>query len=144
MWYIWLIAAGVFFIAEIATTGFLIFWLGIGSLIAMITSFFTDSILIQTTIFVISSVILILLTKPIINKYVDKGESFATNAYSLIGKTGIVITSINTVEATGQVKVNGEIWSAKADTDIMQGTEIEVLKIDGVKLIVTPKVKVFH
>ena len=32
MWAIWLIAAGVFFIAEIATTGFLIFWLGLGSL----------------------------------------------------------------------------------------------------------------
>lgn len=144
MWYIWLIAAGIFFIAEIATTGFLIFWLGLGSLIAMIISFFTDSILIQTTIFVISSVILILLTKPIINKYVDKGESFVTNAYSLIGKIGIVTTPINAVEATGQVKVNGEIWSAKADTDIIEGTEVEVLKIDGVKLIVTPKVKVVH
>lgn len=144
MWYIWLIAAGIFFISEIATTGFLIFWLGLGSLIAMIISFFTDSILIQTTIFVISSVILILLTKPIINKYVDKGESFVTNAYSLIGKIGIVTTPINAVEATGQVKVNGEIWSAKADTDIIEGTEVEVLKIDGVKLIVTPKVKVVH
>lgn len=144
MWYIWLIAAGIFFIAEIATTGFLIFWLGLGSLIAMIISFFTDSILIQTTIFVISSVILILLTKPIINKYVDKGESFVTNAYSLIGKIGIVTTPINAVEATGQVKVNGEIWSAKADIDIIEGTEVEVLKIDGVKLIVTPKVKVVH
>lgn len=144
MWYIWLIAAGIFFIAEIATTGFLIFWLGLGSLLAMIISFFTDSILIQTTIFVISSVILILLTKPIINKYVDKGESFVTNAYSLIGKIGIVTTPINAVEATGQVKVNGEIWSAKADTDIIEGTEVEVLKIDGVKLIVTPKVKVVH
>lgn len=144
MWYIWLIAAGIFFIAEIATTGFLIFWLGLGSLLAMIISFFTDSILIQTTIFVISSVILILLTKPIINKYVDKVESFVTNAYSLIGKIGIVTTPINAVEATGQVKVNGEIWSAKADTDIIEGTEVEVLKIDGVKLIVTPKVKVVH
>ena len=39
MWYVWLILAGIFVIAEIMTTGFLIFWLGLGSLCAMITSF---------------------------------------------------------------------------------------------------------
>ena len=141
MWYLWLIAAGVFFIAEMITTGFLVFWLGIGSLLAMITSFITDSIFIQTAVFVISSVILIPLTKTLVSKYIDNGKRFVTNAYGIIGKTGIVIADINTLEATGQVKVNGEVWSAKADTNIPKGTEVEVLKIDGVKLIVTPKVE---
>lgn len=40
----------------------------------------------------------------------------------------------------GQVKVNGEVWSAKAENDIQKGTEVEILRIDGVKLIVKPKV----
>lgn len=138
MWYLWLIAAGIFFIAEIATTGFLIFWLGIGALFAMCASFITNSVLIQTAIFVVSSVALIPLTKPIINKYIDKGEFIPTNAYGLIGKKGIVTSDINNLEATGQVKVSGEIWSAKAEENLKVGTEIEVLKIDGVKLIVKP------
>ena len=69
MWSLWLIAAGVFFIVEIATTGFLIFWLGIGALIAMLTSFITESIIIQTITFVISSCILIPLTKPLADKF---------------------------------------------------------------------------
>ena len=47
MWSLWLIAAGVFFIIEIATTGFLLFWLGVGALLAMATSFITDSIFIN-------------------------------------------------------------------------------------------------
>ena len=141
MWYIWLIAAGVFFIAEMITTGFLVFWLGIGGLLAMITSFITDSIFIQTAVFVISSVILIPLTKTFVHKYIDNGTKVVTNAYGIIGKTGIVTMDINPIEATGQIKVNGEVWSAKADTNIPKGTEVEVLKIDGVKLIVTPKVK---
>ncbi len=85
-WYLWLIAAGIFFIIEIATTGFLIFWLGVGSILAMCTSFITDSILIQTAVFVISSVILIPLTKPLVKKFIDKDDSVATNAYGLIGK----------------------------------------------------------
>ena len=141
MWYLWLIAAGIFFVAEMITTGFLIFWLGLGSILAMITSFITDSIFIQTAVFVISSVILIPLTKPLVNKYIDNGKTTLTNAYGIIGKTGIVTADINTLEATGLVKVNGEVWSAKADTNIPKGTEVEIIKIDGVKLIVTPKVE---
>ncbi len=144
MWYLWLIAAGIFFIIEIATVGFLIFWLGIGALFAMVASFFTDNLLIQTTVFVISSSVLIPLTKPIVNKYFDDGKTIATNAYSLIGKVGIVTTEINTLNSTGQVKVNGEIWSAKANEDIKQGTEVEILKIDGVKLIVKPKTPILN
>ena len=140
MWYIWLIAAGIFFVIEIATTGFLIFWLGIGAIFAMITSLFADSILIQTAVFVVSSIVLIPLTKPLVSKYFDDGKQVATNAYSLIGKIGLVTTAINALNSTGQVKVNGEVWSAKSDADIAQGTEVEVLKIDGVKLIVKPKV----
>ena len=139
MWYLWLIAAGIFFVAEMITTGFLIFWLGLGSLLAMITSFITDSIFIQTAVFVISSVVLIPLTKPLVKKYFDTGKSTVTNAFGVIGKTGIVTVDINSLEATGQIKVNGEIWSAKADSNIPKGTEVEVLKIDGVKLIVSPK-----
>ena len=31
MWMFWLIATGIFFVIEIFTVGFLIFWLGIAS-----------------------------------------------------------------------------------------------------------------
>lgn len=139
MWSIWLIAAGVFFVAEMITTGFLIFWLGIGALLAMITSFITTSVMIQTIVFVISSCILIPLTKPLADKFTSK-KSVPTNSYSLINKHGIVTMDIDPIEGVGQVKVNGEIWSAKSENEssIPKGTEIEVIKIDGVKLVVTP------
>ena len=139
MWCFWLIVAGIFFIIEIATVGFLVFWLGIGALFAMVTSFITDSIVVQTVVFVITSCILIPLTKPLADKFTGK-KSVATNSYSLINKHGIVIADINPIEGIGQVKVNGEIWSAKTENEsiISEGTEVEVIKIDGVKLIVTP------
>lgn len=139
MWCFWLIAAGIFFIIEIATVGFLMFWLGIGALLAMVTSFLTDNLVIQTVVFAISSCILIPLTKPLADKFTGK-EKVATNSYSLINKHGIVTVDINPIEATGQVKVNGEIWSASTEDEsiISKGTEVEVLKIEGVKLIVAP------
>lgn len=139
MWSLWLIAAGVFFVVEMATTGFLIFWLGIASLLAMLTSFITENIIIQTIVFVVSSCILIPLTKPLADKFIDK-KTIPTNSYSLINKRGIVTVDINPIEGVGQVKVNGEIWSAKTENGLhlSKGTEIEVVKIDGVKLIVSP------
>lgn len=139
MWYIWLILAGVFVIGEVLTAGFLIFWLGIASLIAMAVSFVTDNIIIQTTVFLISSVILILATKPLVKKFA-KVETTKTNAFSLIDKKGIVTKDISSINSTGQVKVEGELWSATGENDIEipKGTEVKIKEIKGVKLIVTP------
>ena len=67
MWHIWLILAGIFFVIEIATIGFLVFWFGVGALLAMIVSFFTDSLAIQTTVFVLSSTILLFFTRRFAN-----------------------------------------------------------------------------
>ena len=138
MWIFWLIAAGVFFIIEMATIGFLVFWLGIGALLAMVTSFATDSIIIQSVVFLISSTLLLVFTRPLVNKFIKVPKEVKTNAYSIIGKKGIVISKINNIEGNGQVKIDGDVWSAKSvdDTDIPKDTEIEIVEIDGVKAVV--------
>ena len=139
MWQIWLIIAGVCLIGEIMTTGFLVFWLSIGALLSMVVSFFTDNIIIQTAVFVISSAILIFATKPFVKKFA-KTKDVKTNAFSIIGQNGIVTEDIDSINSKGQVKVDGETWSAvgKNDIDISKGTEIEVVEIKGVKAIVKP------
>lgn len=140
MWQIWLIISGLLFIGEIITTGFLLFWPALAALISMTVSiFFPDAIVAQTAIFVIASGILILFTKQLVNRYISD-KTVPTNANSLIGKKAIVLSDINTIEGIGQVKVNGEIWSAKTEESdiIKQGTEVEIEKIDGVKLLVKP------
>lgn len=138
MWIFWLIAAGVFFIIEMATIGFLVFWLGIGALLAMLTSFITDSILIQVLVFVITSIILLIFTRPLVNKFIKVPKEVKTNAYSIIGKKAIVISKINNIEGNGQVKIDGDVWSAKSfdDEDIPENTEVEIVEIDGVKAVV--------
>lgn len=137
MWQIWLIIAGVFFVGEMLTVGFLIFWLGIGALIAMVVSLFTSNVIVQTTVFVISSTILIFATKPFVKKFVDV-KATNTNAFSIIGKKAVVIKAIDSVHSTGQIKMNGEVWSAESENDeiIPEGSEVEVLNIKGVKAIV--------
>ena len=141
MWQFWLIASGIFFVAEIITTGFLVFWLGIAGLITMCVSFFTDNLMIQATIFVILSAVLILATKPFVMKFVNKKEDTGkTNAFSIIGKKAIVIKDIDSINGVGQIKVDGEVWSAEGinGSNIEKGTEVEVTEIDGVRAIVSP------
>lgn len=102
----------------------------------MLVSFITDNLIIQTAVFVISSIALIFLTKPFVKKYIDKDAFVPTNAYSIIGKKGKVIQDIG--ENAGQVKVKGEVWTAVSENDalIEKGNEVEIVKIDGVKLVV--------
>lgn len=143
MWQFWLIAAGVFFVCEMLTVGFLIFWLGIGSILAMIVSFFTDNLIIQTAVFVVSSGLLLFLTKPFVEKFVTKKEKKVnTNVYSLIGKIGIVTEEINPLLGTGQIKVGTETWSAISNDEsiIAKDSEIEILEIKGVKAVVKEKI----
>lgn len=138
MWVFWLIAAGIFFIIEMATIGFLVFWLGIGALLAMVTSFITDSILIQSIVFVVTSTLLLIFTRPLVDKFIKTPKEVKTNAYSIIGKKAIVISKINNIEGLGQIKIDGEVWSAKSLTDdgIPENTEVEIVEIDGVKAVV--------
>lgn len=137
MWQYWLIASGIFFVGEIITVGFLLFWFGVAGLITMVVSFFTSNIIIQSVVFLVTSVILILSTKSFVKKFVNK-ETIVTNVNSLIGKKAIVIQEINNLQGTGQIKISGEIWSAQNESDsiISENQEVEIIKVEGVKLIV--------
>lgn len=139
MWQYWLIAAGIFFVGEMFTAGFLIFWLGIAALITMVVSFFVSNLIVQMTVFIIASVVLIFATKPFVKKFVHVKET-KTNAFSIIGKRALVIKNIDSVNENGQIKVNGETWTAIGENNdkIEKGTEVEVVSINGVKAVVKP------
>lgn len=139
MWQFWLILSGIFFVFEMATAGFLVFWLGIGALTAMIISFFVDNVIIQTAVFVVTSIALIFLTKPFVKKFAKPGANVKTNAYSIIGKNAIVTKEIDSNENIGQIRVGGDIWSAKTENEevIPAHAEVKVLRIEGVKAVVT-------
>lgn len=137
MWQIWLIISGTFFIGEIVTAGFLLFWFGIGALIAMISSFFTSNVIIQTVIFLITSTLLLLITKPFVKKFTNV-KNTKTNAFSIIGKKAVVTNDIDPIQGKGQIKVGSETWSAESEdqSKITKDTEVEIVNITGVKAIV--------
>jgi membrane protein implicated in regulation of membrane protease activity len=139
MWKFWVISAGLFLILESITTGFLVFWFAIGSVFAMIISFFTDNIIIQSSTFLISSAILIFTTRKFCNIFLKNDKP--NNVNSVIGKIGKVTVNIVPIDGTGQVKIGGEVWSAISEnsSNIPKDTEVIVKEINGVKVVVMPK-----
>lgn len=137
MWQIWLIIAILFFILEMMGPGFLLFWVGVGALIAMVVSIFVDNIVVQIGVFTVASTVLLFCTRPFVKKF-SKNDNTITNAKSIIGKKAIVTKEINSLKGTGQIKVNGEAWSAKSSKEdiIEEGAKVTILNINGVKAIV--------
>ena len=92
----------------------------------------------QIIVFLLVSIILLILTRPIAIKFFNK-ERQKTNAESLIGQKAVVLEMIDTIHGTGRVEVNGMEWSAKVDeaSYLIDVGEIVVIEgIQGVKLIV--------
>lgn len=133
---IWMAVAIIFAIAEGFTLGLTFIWFAGGALLAMITSFLGLGYFIQILAFVIGSALMLIYTRPAAIKIFKVGAT-RTNVDSLIGKEGIVIKELEPF-TMGQVNVKGQIWSAKPEQDvtIAEGSRVEVVRIDGVKLIV--------
>ena len=138
IWTAWLIFSGVCFILEIATEGFLVCWLGVGGLCAMGLSFIIpENLVAQFIVMAVVSTILILCTKKFTRKISEK-DTVATNVYSILGKKAIVSQQIDNIKGQGQIKIDGDIWSARNEDDdvISEGDTVEIIRIDGVKAIV--------
>ena len=134
----WLILFAVFLIVEIATMGLTTIWFAAGAILAYLASFIGFGFPVQIIVFLLVSVALLVLTRPIAMKYFNQ-EREKTNAESVIGQKAIVKERIDTFNSTGRAEVNGMEWSAKTEDPnvIIEVGEIVVIEgIQGVKLIV--------
>lgn len=130
----WLIAFVVLLFIELITVNLVTIWFAIGAIIALISSFFIDSFMYQMIIFVITSIIALIVTRPLMKKF--KGFSIVpTNSDRVIGKIGEVTKKIEK-NKYGEVKIFGNTWTAYSNSEIDVGCRVKVLEIEGVKLIV--------
>lgn len=134
MVWIWLCIIVFLIIIEISTVQLTTVWFVFSGLVSMILSIFIDSIEIQFALFVLGGVLLLITTRPYLMKKL-KVKTAKTNLDRVIGMQGIVTETITQL-APGEVKVDGKRWTAIADKKIEQDKIVEVLKIEGVKLIV--------
>ena len=133
-WIFWLVLVIILSVIEIATISLVSIWFVASGIVVMILSFVIHNVAIQSTIFTLLGIVLLLLTRPIVAKLKAKDDA-KTNLDRIIGADAIVTESI-TQNNVGEVKVDGKRWSAISKNKCLKGETVKVLKIDGVKLIV--------
>jgi membrane protein implicated in regulation of membrane protease activity len=135
-WMLWLAIAIVFLIAEGLTVEIISIWFAGAALISMCLDLLGLGIYWQLGAFLVSSILLILFTRPIISKHLKRNES-KTNVDSLIGDIATITKTIFPDER-GEAKVKGQYWLAVSATneEIVEGSKVSIVAIEGAKLIV--------
>ncbi|MGI5912573.1 MAG: NfeD family protein [Syntrophomonadaceae bacterium] len=130
----WILIAIVCGAIEIFTLGLWFLWLALSALIVSVTVKlgWLPSLEYQLLVFALFTLVFIIFTRPLARKFFHTSDKLS-NINALIGQHGIAISPIQPLHF-GQVKVNGEIWTAISGEDIKEGTKVIVTGINGVKL----------
>lgn len=139
MIYIWLAVIFLALVIEGMTAQLISIWFVPGGLAGLISGFCGAGEWIQVLIGATVTLVCLIATRPLVNRVMNS-RKVETNAGRLVGQTGVVIQEIRNLDAMGQVKIQGSVWSARSENGevIPQDKTVSVLRIEGVKLIVKP------
>jgi membrane protein implicated in regulation of membrane protease activity len=139
-WVIWLIAAVVFAVGEIATLGFFLAPFAGGALLAALVSAVGGGTLISLLVFLLVSGVLLAALRPVARSHRRQPAQLRTGTAALVGRSAMVTERISNGEDTGCVKLEGETWTARAydeDVVIEPGRRVHVMEIRGATALVT-------
>lgn len=137
----YLIFWGVIFvislIAEIASMQLISIWFTVGSVGAFIAAMKGVGFPGQLGIFVAISLVLLLVTRPLLAKLRVNTEP-RTNADKNIGETAVIIEEVDPALGTGRAKIGGVDWIAVSETGEILPAEaiVIVTRVEGAKLFV--------
>ena len=137
--WIWLGVVVLATVIELITLDMTSIWFAAAGIVALILSAFPQvDWIIQLVVFVVLSAALIIGLRPICRKFFLRHMNEKTNADSLIGKHVYMLTTAKFGQM-GSVKIADVVWTAipeSEDQTIEAGEVVEVIRIDGNKLIV--------
>lgn len=136
--WIWIGVIALALVVEAISMDMTSIWFAVGGIVSLISYLCGASLTVQIILFVIVSALCIVFLRNITKKLIQK-PTVATNIDSIIGTKAIMIDKTTELEL-GSIKVNGIVYSAKAEdnSDIESGTEVEIVKVEGNKMIVKP------
>ncbi len=130
-------------IAEAQTADLVAIWFAPGAFVSMILAFLEVDPVVQVVVFVAVAVLCLVLTRTVFKSIFRKRNHIEkTGTDTLPGRLALVEEDIDNVAATGVVKINGQLWSArmKNPTDTAhKGDWVEIAEVVGSKLICIPK-----
>jgi membrane protein implicated in regulation of membrane protease activity len=139
-WAAWLGLALLLSVAELASLDLVLVMLAVGALAGMLTSLATDSVTAQIVAAVATSVAMLAVVRPGLTRRLHSGPDLVLGPATLIGKQAVTPVRLSAHQG-GQLKIDGELWTAKPYDELMviePGQTVEVLKIKGATAYVHP------
>ncbi|MFF4584848.1 NfeD family protein [Streptomyces sp. NPDC000345] len=137
-WVWWLVGAAALGIPLVVTAMPEFGMLAVGAVAAAIGAGIGLGAVAQVLVFIVVSVALIAVVRPIAARHSAQRPQLATGVDALKGKQAVVLERVDN-SGNGRIKLAGEIWSARAlDTDRAYevGEEVDVVDIEGATAIV--------
>ncbi|HZA15798.1 MAG TPA: NfeD family protein [Pseudonocardiaceae bacterium] len=133
---VWLVAGLLLIAAEVLSSDFVLIMLGVGALVAAGSAALGASLWVEVAAFAGASLALITVARPVLKRRLHSAH-VPTNAEALVGNKAVVVS--RTDAHGGKIKLNGELWSARAfyEIDVLEpGQEVTVMKISGATAVV--------
>jgi len=133
---LWLIGGIALIAAEVLSGDFFLLMVGVGALSGAVTDFISGNTILATVVFAVISIGLVTFARPWLKRRMH-GELIHTNADALIGRKAVAVSAVT--QQGGQVKLDGDVWSARAFDDkktISPGDEVTIVEISGATAVV--------
>jgi membrane protein implicated in regulation of membrane protease activity len=136
-WVWWMIAAGVLAVGEIGTMGFFLGPVAVAAVLAAVVALAGLGLAGQWIVFIIAALGSLAVLRPIATRHLKTPPRIRTGTAALVGGPATVMERVD--RDGGQVKIGGELWSARAydeDDSFEPGARVAVMKIDGATALV--------
>jgi membrane protein implicated in regulation of membrane protease activity len=138
-WVLWLIAAVVLAVAEVLNLSFFLFPFAIGAAGAAVAELAGTGTPVAIVVFAVLTAVSFGIVRPIAKRHVRTPPAIRTGTAALIGQPAMVLERIANDDASGSVRIGGEVWTARSydeDRVIEPGTRVEVIEIRGATALV--------
>ncbi len=139
-WVIWLIVAVVLSVGEIATTSFFLGPFALGAFAAFAVDLVGGGAIASWVVFIVATTAAFAIVRPVARRHLRQPPHTRTGTAALIGQGAQVVERIANGENTGTVKLEGEVWTARAFEDdhvFEPGQRVSVVEIKGATALVT-------
>jgi membrane protein implicated in regulation of membrane protease activity len=134
---LWLIIGIVLVVAEVLSGAFVLVMLGAAALVAALVALVGAPGIVTGVAFAAVALGGITLARPAIVRHMHAGEQVKTNVDALVGGKALVVSTVDA--HAGQVKINGELWSARSydETEVLEpGRSVTIMNISGATAVV--------
>jgi membrane protein implicated in regulation of membrane protease activity len=136
-WVVWLVVAALLAVGEVLTLGLVVGLVALGAVAGALAALAGAGIVLQAIAFLVASVALLGLVRPIARAHLRQPRSLRTGTAALVGARALVLERVDM--HGGRVKIGGEVWSARAYDEaqvIEPGATVEVFEIQGATALV--------